>query len=61
MPLVTVVLILVVVGVLLWLLNNYLPMDRKIKNILNIVVVVAVIIWLLKVIGVWSFIKGFRI
>jgi hypothetical protein len=61
MPLVTVVLILVVVGVLLWLLNNYLPMDRKIKNILNIVVVVAVIIWLLKVIGVWSSIKGFRI
>jgi hypothetical protein len=39
---------LVVVGVLLWLVNNYLPMDGKIKSILNVVVVIAVIIWLLR-------------
>ena len=35
--------ILIVVGVLLWLVNNYIPMDAKIKNILNIVVVIAVV------------------
>jgi hypothetical protein len=39
---------LVVVGVLLWLVNNYIPMDGKIKSILNVVVVIAVILWLLR-------------
>jgi hypothetical protein len=39
---------LVVVGLLLWLVNNYIPMDGKIKSILNVVVVIAVIIWLLR-------------
>jgi hypothetical protein len=58
MPLLTVLIILVVVGVLLWLINNYLPMDRKIKSILNIVVVIAVIIWLLKVFGL---LKGINV
>jgi undecaprenyl pyrophosphate phosphatase UppP len=51
MPLITIVLVLIVVGVLLWLINTYIPMDRKIKNILNIVVVIAVIIWLLQAFG----------
>ena len=51
MPLITIVLVLIVVGVVLWLINTYIPMDRKIKNILNIVVVVIVIIWLLQVFG----------
>jgi hypothetical protein len=52
MPLLTVLIVLIVVGVILWLINNYIPMDRKIKNILNIVVVIVVIIWLLRVFGV---------
>jgi len=52
MSLITVVLTLIVVGVLLWLINKYIPMDGKIKNILNIVVVIAVVIWLLNVFGV---------
>jgi len=39
--------VLIVIGVLLWLVNTYLPMDPKIKNILNIVVVVAVVLWVL--------------
>ena len=52
MSLITVVLALIVVGVLLWLINKYIPMDGKIKNILNIVVVIAVVIWLLNVFGV---------
>ena len=41
----------IVVGVLLWLVNAYLPMDGKIKTILNAVVVIAVILWLLRVAG----------
>jgi len=52
MPLLTIISVLLVVGVLLWLINTYLPMDRKIKSILNAVVVIVVVIWLLKVFGV---------
>lgn len=52
MPLLTVVITLIVVGVLLWLVNTYIPMDGKIKSILNAVVVIAVIIWLLYAFGV---------
>ncbi|CAN1564127.1 hypothetical protein MCETHM1_02807 [Flavobacteriaceae bacterium] len=54
MPLVTVVVVLIVVGVLFWLVNTYIPMDSKIKNIFNIVVVIFVIIWLLKVFGIFD-------
>ncbi len=52
MPLITVIITLVVVGLLLWLINTYIPMDGKIKQILNIVVVICVIVWLLHVFGV---------
>ncbi len=52
MSLINVVIALIVVGVLLWLINNYLPMDGKIKNILNIVVVIAVVLWLLRAFGI---------
>lgn len=51
MPILTVLLVLVVVGVILWLVNTYIPMDRKIKSILNAVVVILVILWLLKTFG----------
>lgn len=51
MPLLQVVIILVVVGVLLWLVNSYIPMQATIKKILNAVVVIAVVLWLLKVFG----------
>ena len=51
MSLINLVIALIVVGVLLWLVNNYIPMDHKIKSILNIVVVVAVVVWLLQVFG----------
>ena len=47
MTLITLVATLIVVGVLLWLVNTYIPMDGKIKKILNIVVVICVIVWLL--------------
>ncbi|MBX3489905.1 MAG: hypothetical protein KF769_01790 [Parvibaculum sp.] len=46
------VITLIVVGVLLWLVNNYIPMDPKIKQILNVVVVIVVIVWLLQLFGV---------
>lgn len=52
MSLLNVLILLVVVGVILWLVNSYIPMDSKIKSILNVVVVIAVIIWLLQVFGV---------
>lgn len=54
MPLLNVVLTLVVVGVVLWLINTYIPMQSTIKGILNFVVVVAVVIWLLYGFGIIS-------
>lgn len=61
MDLVSLVITLIVVGVLLWLVNSYIPMDSKIKRILNIVVVVAVVIWLLNVMGLMDSIRGIRV
>ena len=61
MPLVTLVIYLVIVGVLLWLINNYIPMDGKIKNILNVVVVVVVVVWLLGVFGVMGPLNRIRV
>ena len=46
--------VLVVVGVLLWLVNTYVPMDGKIKKVLNIAVVVIVVFWLLKALGLFT-------
>jgi hypothetical protein len=51
MSLITVVVVLVVVGLVLWLINTYIPMDAKIKSILNVVVVIVVILWLLQTFG----------
>ena len=51
MSLVSIIVTLIIVGLLLWLVNNYIPMDGKIKNILNIVVVILVVIWLLQGVG----------
>jgi hypothetical protein len=61
MPLINVVIALIVVGVLLWLINNYLPMDGKIKNILNGVVIIVVVLWLLQVFGVIGALSSFRL
>ncbi len=54
MPLVNVVLTLIVIGVLLWLINTYIPMQSTIKSIINIVVVIAVVLWLLYGFGIIS-------
>jgi len=61
MPLITIVITLIVAGVLLWLVNTYIPMDGKIKKILNIVVVVVVVLWLLNVFGVWGQLRNVRV
>jgi cation transporter-like permease len=61
MPLISVIVVLLVVGVLLWLVNNYIPMDGKIKSILNAVVVIAVVLWLLQVFGLLSVFDGIRV
>jgi len=61
MPLVTLVIVLIVVGVLLWLVNTYIPMDGKIKSILNAVVVIAVVLWLLSVFGLLEGLTSYRI
>jgi hypothetical protein len=61
MPLLNVLIVLVVVGVILWLINSYIPMDSKIKSILNAVAVIAVIIWLLQVFGVLDSLKTLNI
>ena len=52
MSLISLAITLIVVGVLLWLVNTYIPMDGKIKQILNIVVVIVVVLWLLSVFGI---------
>lgn len=61
MSLVTVLIVLIVVGVILWLVNTYIPMDRKIKNILNIVVVIIVVLWLLRAFGILDSLDNIRI
>jgi hypothetical protein len=60
MPLVYIVLMLIVVGVLLWLINTYIPMASSIKTILNIVVVVSVCVWVLKATDLWTPLLRYR-
>ena len=52
------VITLIVIGVLMWLVNTYIPLDPTIKRIINIVVVVCVVLWLLAVFGVLGAISG---
>lgn len=61
MSLLSIIIALIVVGVLLYLLNQFVPMDAKIKRIINIVVVVVVIIWILKVLGAWNYLSNITI
>jgi hypothetical protein len=61
MPLLNVVIVLIVVGVLLWLVNRFIPMEGTIKSILNAVVVIATILWLLNIFGVFHSMSHFRV
>jgi hypothetical protein len=60
MPLINLVVVLIVVGVLLWLVNTYIPMAGSIKKILNAVVVIVVVLWLLNAFGVLNSLSGLR-
>jgi hypothetical protein len=61
MPLLQVVVALIVVGVLLWLVNRYIPMASSIKSILNAVVVIVVVLWLLNVFGLFTSLQSIHI
>ena len=54
MPLIQLVVVLIVIGVLLWLINSYIPMDPTIKKIINAVVIIAVVLWLLSLFVGWG-------
>jgi hypothetical protein len=61
MPIINLFVVLIVVGVLLWLVNSYIPMAGSIKKILNAVVVIIVVLWLLRVFGVINSLSNLRI
>jgi len=61
MPIIEVLLTLIVVGVLLWLVNTFIPMAGSIKSILNAVVVILVVVWLLNVFGLLSSVRNLRV
>jgi hypothetical protein len=61
MPLINIVIVLIVVGILLWLINRYIPMEGTIKSILNAVVVIVVVLWLLNVFGLFSTLPHIRV
>jgi hypothetical protein len=60
-PLIQVVMVLIVVGVLLWLINRFIPMQGTIKSILNGVVVIAVVLWLLNIFGLFNSFSHIRV
>jgi hypothetical protein len=61
MPLMNIVLILVIAGLVMWLINTYIPMAAGIKSLLNVVVFVVLLVWVLQVFGVIGEIPGLRI
>ena len=61
MPLITVVLTICVVGIVLWLINRFIPMQGQVKGILNGVVVIVLVIWLIRVFGLLHYLTQFRV
>jgi hypothetical protein len=61
MPLLQILVVLIVVGVLLWLVNQFIPMAGSIKSILNAVVVIGVVLWLLNIFGLFHSLSRVRI
>ena len=61
MPLLQVIVTLIVVGILLWLVNRFIPMANSIRSILNAVVVIAVVLWLLNIFGLLAFLSNIRV
>jgi hypothetical protein len=61
MPILQLLMVLIAVGVLLWLVNNFIPMQGTIKSILNAVVVICVVLWLLNVFGLFHSFSNIRV
>jgi hypothetical protein len=61
MPLIQLVEVLIVVGVLLWLVNRFIPMAGSVKSILNAVVVIALVVWIMRVAGLWNSLANIRV
>lgn len=61
MSLISLIITIVVVGLLLWAVNNFIPMEGRIKQILNVVVIICLVLWLLNAFGVFSGMSGVRI
>lgn len=61
MPIITIIVVLVIVGILLFLINRYIPMEATIKKILNIVVIILIVLWLLHIFGVWDYLSGIKV
>jgi hypothetical protein len=61
MTLIQIIVILVVVGVVLWLINRYIPLQESIRKILNVVVVIVIVLWLLNVFGIVGYRSGIHI
>ena len=61
MPLIQILVALIVVGVVLWLVNNFIPMAGSIKKLLNWVVIIAVVVWLVNVTGILHYLTGIRV
>jgi hypothetical protein len=61
MPILTIVIVIIGVGVILWLINSFIPMQRTIKRVLNAVVIIILVIWLLKIFGVLDSLQNVQI
>lgn len=61
MTVLTIVIIILAIGVLMWLINSQIPMDATIKRILNVVVIVFLVGWLLKIFGVWGYLAAVHV
>jgi hypothetical protein len=60
-PLIQIVIVLIVAGVLMWLINRFIPMAGPIKSLLNAVVVIVLVIWVLKAFGLWHYVTSIRV
>ncbi len=60
MPLLSIVVTLVVIGIVMYVINRYIPMASGIKNLLNVVVVILAAVWVLQVVGLWGHVTGYK-
>jgi hypothetical protein len=61
MSLLSILIAIIIVGVLLWIINTFIPMDRQIRRIFNLVVMIALVVWLLKAFGLFTYLTNIYI